>query len=132
MSGQGMTKGVITGDTGLSAYEFASRFQEVGKTGTGERLFLPRVSGRKAPQCSATASQGITTQQGTPVNLFENLFKGLQGGVSDPSGNRGSGGWLAMLRRGGSGLGIPPAEDTKGGISGLSVGIALILLKVIT
>lgn len=129
-SGKGMTRGVITGDTGLSAYEFASKFQEIGKTGTGERLFLPRVVGRTTPGSSALASKGIITQQGAPVSFaspLEAVFKG----VADPAGNRGSGGWLAMLRGKGGGLGIPPAED-KGGLSGATMGLVLIILKVLT
>ena len=68
---------------------------------------------------------GIWSPQG---NLFESMFKG----VADPSGNRGSGGWLSMLRRRGGVLGAPQAEESEGRSNKLSLGIALILLKVLS
>ena len=58
--GTGMMGGKVTGDTGLTGYEFAAKYQAVGVDAGGNKLYFPRVT----PQIpNAPAARGMVGSQ---------------------------------------------------------------------
>lgn len=96
--GTGMLGGEVTGDTGLSAFEFAAKYHHVGVGPSGEKLYSPRITPTvpKAPAARGMIGEQTTLHPGLPIQ-----------GYSKPSmGGMGKGEWQRPQK---------PKEVTAGG-----------------
>ena len=95
--GTGMQGYQVTGDTGLSGYEFLAKYYHAGNTPTGNKLYLP-YGGGGIPQpsmpgakSSAQGIQGMTTGFGTGIG-----YGNIPSGVSPPGGS-GMANWMRSM-----------------------------------
>lgn len=123
-SGKGMSGYQVTGDTGLSGYEFLAKYQAVGVSPQGNKLYMPRggvqLGDRSPMNTGGFAPEGVRMTQGVPI---EGTIKGMGNLVAPHYGGMR---WLGGAR------GLPPAvkESNLGGL--LTVGgLAYIVMKVL-
>ena len=140
---QGMTGGRVTGDTGISAFAFAGKYQYAGVSPSGEKLYTPRIGGGgtgiPAGGISLADMAGLAAKSSQLNRVKPN--RAVVGGAGMPITTGYGAGLPQGLAHGfkgifgGGGGGVIPADDEGKGSSvmGLAAmgGLAYIAYKVL-
>lgn len=92
--GTGMSGFKVTGDTGLSGWEFMSKYRAAGRDTSGDMLFVPREGSAAPKQRPSTSAPGARTMSvGAPKSgngsVLSNFGFGSSGGMGASSGGAG-------------------------------------------